>query len=73
MANTIDMVEEIAGSLPAHRVEDDVDALPPRKLGRRDEIAIASDQNDLIDLSLECHGCHVKAKAHVYAFLRDLD
>ncbi len=67
------MIQQILGDRSAHWIENDVYSLSTGEFGRWHEIGIARDQNDLIDLTLEGHRGHIKAKAHVYTFLDNVD
>ena len=45
-----------------HRVENDIDTFPSRKLGGRDKIGVGCNQDDLIDLFLIRHRRDVEAE-----------
>lgn len=68
----IDVLMEIGADGVPHGVEDEVDPLAPGELGGRNEVAVAGDQHDLVDLALVGHGRDVETDAHVDAFLAHL-
>ncbi len=53
------MLVKIVSNGRPHRVQDEVDSLTTGKLGCWNKIAIASHQDNLIDLALEGHGRNI--------------
>ena len=65
------LVQERVDAVP-HGVENEVDTFPSRQLCGWNKIGVASDQDDLIDLSLVGKRGDVDADPHVDAFLPGL-
>jgi hypothetical protein len=51
-AQPIDVLEQGGPNVVPHGIKNEIDALTPRQLGRRYEIGVARDQNNLIHLPL---------------------
>jgi len=52
-AKPVDVLIEAWIDGTPHRIQDEINAFAPRQLGRRNEVGIAGDENDLVNLSLE--------------------
>lgn len=52
-----------------HRIEDEINPGPTSDLGDRDEIAVASDKDHLIDYSGAGQRSDIEAYPHIYALL----
>jgi len=65
------MLVQVASYNAPHRIEDEINTLPPREFGGRNKIGIAGNKNDLIDLFLVCNRCDIETDLHVGSFLSD--
>lgn len=67
------MVKQVTRSASAHRIQYQIDTLSTREFSRGNEICIASDQDNLVDLPFERHRRNVQAEPHIDTFLHRLD
>ncbi len=63
---------ETGGDGSPQRIQDDIDALPARQLGGRDEIRISSDEDDAIHEAFVCEGGDIETHLGVDPLLRYL-
>lgn len=68
-AQAINMLEQVILHGLRERIEHDVHSFPTGKLCGWDEITVAGNQDNLVDLMLEGKGGHVDSDFHVYTFL----
>ena len=67
------MLDQVPGGTAAHGIEHHIDTFPSRQFCSGDEISVSCYHYNLIHLVLEGHGRDIKAKAHVYTFLNDIE
>jgi len=63
------MLMKICRNRIPHWVQDEIDAFSPGKFCCRHEICITSNEDDLIDLTLESQRSDIESDLHVYTFL----
>lgn len=67
--DVVSLGQEVLVHVAAHRIEQEVDARPPRHLDGGDEVGVVCDQDDLAHDSALGETCRVEAGPHVHAGL----
>lgn len=67
------MLKKVCGRRSAHRVQNDINPFPSREFCRGYEVCIASDKNNLIDLSFERECRDIETQLHVDTLLFGID
>lgn len=67
------MEAEVVLDGAAERIEDKVDAFPPRQFGSGDKITVSGDENNAVDLLFVSQRADVQTDADIRSFLLEIE